>query len=92
MIAGAACCEATEALIALGLREGWPLDAERITCPVRIVWGSADLLLRWPSAAVRYREVWLPAADWVSLDGVGHCPQLEVPLETEQLILGLTNQ
>jgi pimeloyl-ACP methyl ester carboxylesterase len=29
-------------------------------------------------------------AGWVELDGVGHCPQLDVPLETAQLILGLT--
>jgi pimeloyl-ACP methyl ester carboxylesterase len=26
----------------------------------------------------------------VELDGVGHCPQLDVPLETAQLILGFT--
>ena len=35
-------------------------------------------------------EEWLPHADWVELDGVGHCPQLEVPLEAAQLILGFT--
>ena len=64
------------------------LDAERITCPVRIVWGLDDQLLPWPDAAVRYRRDWLPHADWVELDGVGHCPQLDVPLETAQLILG----
>jgi pimeloyl-ACP methyl ester carboxylesterase len=29
-------------------------------------------------------------ADWIELDGVGHCPQLDVPLETAQLILGFT--
>ena len=62
-----------------------------ITCPVRIVWGTADQVLPWPSAAVRYREEWLPHADWVELDGIGHCPQLDVPLETAQLILGFTN-
>jgi len=28
----------------------------------------------------------------VQLDGVGHCPQLDVPLETEQLILGFTSE
>ena len=48
---------------------------------------------RGPAAAVAVggralpRE-WLPHADWVVLDGVGHCPQLDVPLETAQLILG----
>ena len=63
----------------------------RSTCPVRIVWGTDDKLLPWPSTAARFRDDWLPHADWVELDGVGHCPQLDVPLETAQLILGLTS-
>ena len=87
-LAGVAAC-AVEPLVANALREGWPLDAERITCPVRIVWGTEDRLLPWPSAAARYREV-LPHADWVVLDGVGHSPQLDVPLEAAQLIVGFT--
>jgi len=57
---------------------------------VRIVWGTGDRLLPWPSAATRLRHEWLPHADWVELDGVGHSPQLEVPLEAAQLILGFT--
>jgi pimeloyl-ACP methyl ester carboxylesterase len=69
---------------------GWELDAERISCPVRIVWGTEDRLLPWPSAAARFRDEWLPHADWIELDGVGHCPQLDVPLEAAQLILGFT--
>ena len=59
------------------------------TCPVRMVWGTADKLLPWPTAAARYRTEWLPHADWVELDDVGHCPQVDVPLETAELILGL---
>ena len=43
-----------------------------------------------PSAAARFRAEWLPQADWVELDGIGHCPQLDVPLETAQLILDFT--
>jgi pimeloyl-ACP methyl ester carboxylesterase len=78
------------ALIDNALQEGWPVAPERITCPVRIVWGTEDPLLPWPAAAVRYRDEWLPHADWVVLDGVGHYPQLDVPLETAQLILGFT--
>jgi pimeloyl-ACP methyl ester carboxylesterase len=85
---GVAACD-VEPLVANALREGWPLDAERITCPVRIVWGTEDRLLPWPSAAARHREL-LPHADWVVLDGVGHCPQLDVPLEAAQLIVGFT--
>jgi len=88
---GVASCSAATGLIDSALGEGWELDAERITCPTRIVWGRADALLPWPRAAARYRERWLPHADWVLLDGVGHCPQLDVPLETAQLILGFTS-
>jgi pimeloyl-ACP methyl ester carboxylesterase len=85
-----ATCSAADQLIDGGLREGWPLDPSQIGCPVRIVWGTDDRLLPWPGAAARYRTEWLPNADWVVLDGGGHCPQLDVPLEAAQLILGFT--
>ena len=85
-------CVAVGPLVALALREGYHLDAERITCPVRVVWGTADRLLPWPAAAARLRTEWLPQADWVVLDGVGHCQQLEVPLETAELIAGFTRR
>jgi pimeloyl-ACP methyl ester carboxylesterase len=86
---GIASCTAAGALIENALSEGWTLDAERITCPVRIVWGTADKLLPWPRAAARYGTE-LPQADWVLLDGIGHCPHLDVPVEAAQLILGFT--
>jgi pimeloyl-ACP methyl ester carboxylesterase len=89
---GAARCDAALPLIDHALRAGRSLDAEKITCPVRIVWGTEDRLLSWPSAAVRFRNEWLPHADWVELEGIGHCPQLDVPLETAQLILGVTSR
>ena len=87
---GAARCTAVPVFVEHALRAGWPLDAERVRCPVRVVWGTADRLLPWPSAAARYRHDWLPHADWIELDGIGHCPQLDVPLETAELILGFT--
>ena len=86
-IRGAARCDATP-FIDYARHTDWHLDAERVTCPVRIVWGTADKLLPWPSAAARFRNDWLPHADWVELDGIGHCPQLDVSAETAQLILG----
>jgi pimeloyl-ACP methyl ester carboxylesterase len=89
-IEAAAACRAAEAMVEEGLHGSWDLDAARIDVPVRIVWGTADRLLPWPSAAVRYRTQWLPQADWVVLDDVGHAPQLDVPLEAAELILGLT--
>ena len=88
-IRGVAACSAAGRLIDGALTAAWSLDAEGITCPVRVIWGTDDLLLRWPSAAKRFTDDWLPHADWVVLDGVGHCPQLDVPLSTAQLILGL---
>jgi pimeloyl-ACP methyl ester carboxylesterase len=56
-----------------------------------VIWGTADKILFWPAAAERYRRDWLPNADWVELDGIGHAPQLDVPAETAQLILGFTS-
>ncbi len=88
-IVGAASCSGATALIEYAGREGWPLDPARIECPVRIVWGVEDRILAWPTAAAGYRES-LPQADWVVLEGVGHCPQLDVPAETADLILGFT--
>jgi len=83
-------CTGLRPMVEYASREGYDLDAERIDCPVRIVWGTEDRLLPWPSAAHRYRNDWLPRADWVELDGVGHSPQLDVPLETAQLVVGFT--
>jgi pimeloyl-ACP methyl ester carboxylesterase len=87
---GVASCKGALPMIEYALREGYDLDAGRIACPVRIVWGTQDRLLAWPSAAARFRDEWLPHADWVELEGVGHCPQLDVPVEAAQLILGFT--
>jgi len=89
---GAAACAAVGPLVERALRHGWTLDPERIACPVRVVWGTEDRLLPWPDAAARYRREWLPHADWVVLDGVGHSPQLDVPLETAELVTGFTDR
>jgi pimeloyl-ACP methyl ester carboxylesterase len=86
-LVGVARCDARR-LLDHASRASWELDAAQIDCPVRVVWGAEDRLLPWPSAAARFRTEWLPHADWVELDGVGHCPQLDVPVEAAQLILG----
>lgn len=88
IIRGAAGCDAVRPMVRYATEHGYPFDPEEVTCPVRIVWGAADRLLPWPATAARFRESWLPHADWVVLDGVGHCPQVDVPLETAELILG----
>ena len=91
-VRGAAAAPGALQMIEYARSRPWQLDAEHIACPVRIVWGTEDALLPWPSAAARFRHDWLPHADWVILDGVGHAPQLDVPLETAQLILGHTSE
>jgi pimeloyl-ACP methyl ester carboxylesterase len=91
LVRGAAGCDAP-ALLELARRADWALESEAVTCPVRIVWGAADRVLPWPDRAARYRDEWLPNAEWVVLDGVGHCPQLDVPLEAAQLVLGLARE
>ena len=75
MMLGAASTRAALPMIDHALREGWSLDAEGITSPVRIVWGTEDEFLAWRLGRAR-----------------GHrpLPQLEIPLETAQLILGFT--
>ncbi|WP_217912856.1 alpha/beta fold hydrolase [Miltoncostaea marina] len=87
---GVAACRDVGPMVEAALRDGYPLDAAAVDCPVRVVWGTRDRLLPLPAAAARLRHRLLPHADWVELDDVGHCPQLDVPLEAAELILGLT--
>jgi pimeloyl-ACP methyl ester carboxylesterase len=84
---GAAGCPDVIRLIEHAEANGWNLDAEKIACPVRLVWGTEDRVLVAPGATVRFRQEWVPQAEWVELDDAGHCPQLDHPLETAQLIL-----
>lgn len=87
-IVGAASCPAALPMVETARRDGFELDSDRIDCLVRIIWGTADRLLRWPETAVRFRDEWLPEAEYIELEGVGHCPQLEVPIEVAELIAG----
>jgi pimeloyl-ACP methyl ester carboxylesterase len=89
-VRGVAACD-VPAMIDCALREGYDLDAEHVICPVRIVWGMSDRLLPPAVSAVRYRRDWLPTADFIELDDVGHAPQLDVPLVAAQLILEFTS-
>lgn len=91
-IRAAASTPAATALIEHARTHGHPLDPQPIACPVLITWGTEDRILPWPRAAHRYRNGWLPDADWVEMPGVGHCPQLDVPVQTAELILGLSSR
>ncbi|HMT05474.1 MAG: alpha/beta hydrolase [Solirubrobacterales bacterium] len=89
VVLGAAGCVDAVDLAEMGRTANWELATEAIDCPVRMIWGTSDRILAWPTAAARFRES-LPNADWIELEGVGHCPQLDVPVETAQLILDFT--
>jgi pimeloyl-ACP methyl ester carboxylesterase len=52
--------------------------------PALFVWGSADKLI--PSAFERHVREWLPSAEQVTLDGIGHVPQVEAPERTNALL------
>jgi pimeloyl-ACP methyl ester carboxylesterase len=84
MIRGAAACDA-KPLIAFAGREGWRLAPDRTTCPLRFLWGTDDKILPLPGAATRFRTDY-PQAEWIEIDGAGHCPQLDHPTETAELI------
>ncbi len=88
----AAACDATLPYVEFARSHGWHLNADRIACPVLVAWGTTDGLLEWPTAAARYRDEWLPDAEWVTLDGVGHCLQLDVPDATAHLVLDFTRR
>jgi pimeloyl-ACP methyl ester carboxylesterase len=88
----AAACDATLPYVEFARDHGWHLDAERIQCPVLVAWGTADKLLEWPGAAARYREEWLPDAEWITVEGAGHCLQLDVPGPTADLVLDFTGR
>ncbi|MCB0828755.1 MAG: alpha/beta hydrolase, partial [Solirubrobacterales bacterium] len=77
-------------LFELARKQDWGLDPDRIECPVRLVWGTEDRILPLPEAAVRFREEWVPQAEWIELNGVGHAPQLDVPDEAVRQILEVT--
>jgi pimeloyl-ACP methyl ester carboxylesterase len=56
---------------------GDPFELDRISCPVQLVWGDRDRMVKITGAERVLREV--PHARMETLEGVGHCPQVEVP-------------
>jgi pimeloyl-ACP methyl ester carboxylesterase len=62
-----------------------------IDSPVQIAWGTKDRILRWPGYAERFRRM-TPEAQWVELDGLGHCPMLDDAPLTTRTILELTQR
>lgn len=90
LIRGAAACDSLP-LLDFAARHGWPLRPAQITCPVRFLWGTEDKLLPLPGAATRFRTEF-PQSEWIEIDDAGHCPQLDHPVETAELIASFATQ
>ena len=83
-----------ESVVALAPTGGWAAGdgsfKDRPPHPTRRrSWPPPSPDVGRPSRSARASSTF-PQADWVELDGVGHCPQLDVPLETAELIYGFT--
>jgi len=60
-----------------------------IDCPVRILYGTRDRIIRWPTHYTRLKRL-LPAADYVPLHGLGHIPMWDDPETVSRRILEIT--
>jgi pimeloyl-ACP methyl ester carboxylesterase len=75
---GAAQCTVFEVAIAQAEAGLAFLGLGPIGCPTRILYGTKDRIIRWPSHYVRMQKM-LPDAEFVALDGMGHIPMWDDP-------------
>jgi pimeloyl-ACP methyl ester carboxylesterase len=66
-------------------RGGFYPRLARLSVPSLFVWGEDDELI--PAGFARHVRKWLPDAEQVVLDGCGHVPQIERPVESVGLML-----
>lgn len=89
LVAGAADCPAAIPLLLESRANGYP-DLSEISCPVRIAWGTRDLLLPVRHLSDRFQRI-VPQADWVDIHGAGHLPQIDHPEEVARLVLEVSS-
>ena len=61
-----------------------PFRFDRITCPVLLIWGDRDRMV-FPTSSERVLAE-IPGARFETIPGCGHCPQIEAPERTLELI------
>lgn len=88
MLQSAAECPAAGPLLDQADVDGWP-NLEPIDVPIRIAWGSEDRIIPKRHLSSRFHE-FIPDAEWIDLEGIGHMPQIECPQETAKLTLEIT--
>jgi pimeloyl-ACP methyl ester carboxylesterase len=62
----------------------------RVRCPVLVIWGDRDRMVSIGGAQRLLAEV--PHAKLETLEGVGHCPQLEAPRRVAELLAGFCDE
>jgi pimeloyl-ACP methyl ester carboxylesterase len=66
------------------------LDPERIAVPLLLVWGDRDRLV-FHRGAQRILDA-VPDARFELLEGIGHCPQVETPERTAELLIEFSDE
>lgn len=89
IFAGAAGCAVTRNVLELAAAGEMFGDLGPIDCPVRILYGTRDRIVRWPTHYPRLRQL-LPEAEWIALEGMGHLPMWEQPELIARRILEVT--
>ena len=64
-------------------------DLSPIDCPVRILYGTRDRIIRWPAYYTRMLRL-VPGAEVVALEGLGHLPMWDDPDLVVRRILEVT--
>lgn len=57
---------------------------DQINCPSLVIWGTKDRILTVTAGRALAEEI--PDARFAALDGIGHCPMIELPVEFSNLI------
>lgn len=86
MFMGALGCEVTQDALELAAAEDTFGELPPIDVPVRVLYGTKDRIVRWPSHYPRLRSM-LPNAEFVPLEGMGHLPMFDDPKAVADAIL-----
>jgi pimeloyl-ACP methyl ester carboxylesterase len=89
MFAGAAGCSVTQDALELAGTEGAFDDLGPIDVPIRILYGTRDRIVRWPSHYGRMKRI-LPDVDYIALEDMGHLPMWDDPDTLTRQILEVT--
>jgi pimeloyl-ACP methyl ester carboxylesterase len=87
---GAANCTVFEAALAQAEAGQAFGELGPIECAVRILYGTKDRIIRWPSHYSRMKQL-LPDAEFIPLEGMGHIAMWDNPAVVVQKVLEVTS-